>query len=63
MFSALECRVESNRNRKMKRRMNTPLNSMVVGTGLLLMAFQACAAERETSMILSCKEDNDLYRT
>ena len=31
--------------------------------GLLLMAFQACAAERETSMILSCKEDNDLYRT
>ena len=36
---------------------------MVVGTGLLLMAFQACAAERETSMILSCKEDNDLYRT
>ena len=30
---------------------------------LLPVAYQACAAERENSMILSCKEDNDLYRT
>jgi len=30
---------------------------------LLLVAYQACAAERENSMILSCKEDNDLYLT
>ena len=30
---------------------------------LLLVAYQACAAERENSMILSCREDNDLYLT